>query len=61
MCNPTDKSGRMSVSSRDNYTQQGATHVAKDEPATWRQDEEAKTEISNHYKAIINMFRMGED
>merc|ERR1711954_12046 len=26
--NQTDKSGRMSMSSRDNYSQQGAAHVA---------------------------------
>ena len=46
--NCTDKSGRMSVSTRENYIQQGASIVAKDEKVGWKAIEEAKAEIANH-------------
>ena len=60
-CKLQRQDGRMAVSTRENYAQQGAPHVAKDEKVGWKTIEEAKAEIANHCKAITNMFRMGED
>ena len=57
----TDKSGKMSVSSRENYRLQGAPHTSKDEKVTWKEIERAKAEITYHTKAVTNIFRIGED
>ena len=57
----TDKSGKMSVSSRENYRQQGAPHTRRDEKVTWREIETAKSEIAHHTRAVTNIFKMGED
>ena len=58
---PTDKSGRMSISSRESYTKQGDVHTKGDKIVSWKEIEEAKTELVRHSKALGNVFRMGEN
>ena len=59
--NETDKSGNMTVSSRENYKAQGDAHTQNDEVVDWKTIEVAKKEIKNHLTAICNMFQMGRD
>ena len=57
----TDKSGKLAVSSRENYTLSGRPHTTNDRPVSWKEVGEAKKVIQGHNKALGNVFRMGEN
>ena len=57
----TDKSGKLSVSSRSNYSKQGEPHVIKDERVSWKDIEKAKAKVTAHTKAVTNIFGMGKE
>ena len=57
----TDKSGKLAVSTRENYSLQGKPHVSKDKPISWKEVEKIRSKIQGHNKALGNIFRMGEE
>ena len=57
----TDKSSKNTVSSRESYLEQGATHVKNDLEVTWKIFEKTKREVLAHTRALTNVFNMGED
>ena len=57
----TDKSGRLTVSTPENYEEQGRQHVEKDIPIGWKEVEEIKKEVAGHNRCVKNIFRMGKD
>ena len=57
----TDKSGKLSICTNEEYIKQGQPHTLKDEPVDWRQVREAKTDILCHTKALSNILQVGKD
>ena len=49
---PTDKSGKMSVSTRECYRNQGDIHTKNDRKVTWKEREEAGRTLKGHTKAL---------
>ena len=60
--NQSDKSDLISISTRDNYLEQGAQHIGKrDQKLNWKQVNQLRETISKHSKALANIFKVGEN
>ena len=57
----TDKSGKLTVSTMENYVLHGAKHVRGDKPIGWKEVKVIKKEVADHTKAITNIFQQGLD
>ena len=55
----TDKSGKMCVSSIEEYEKAGEVHVMKDEVVPWEEVEEIQKDIRCHTKGLNRVFRPG--
>ena len=58
---PTDKSGRLAVTSRSSYSQQGAKHVAGDRVVDWVEVEAAQITVKHHLWALNRVFNPGQN
>ena len=56
---PTDKSGRLSVMTRDTYKKAGLAHTLRDREASWQEVKESQRELNGHVSMVIKVFRIG--
>ena len=57
---PTDKSGRLAVTSRASYSKQGEKHVAGDRIVQWKEVEEAQKTVKAHLWTLNRVFNPGQ-
>ena len=57
---PTDKSGRLAVTSRASYSKQGEKHVAGDRVVEWKEVEEAQKTVKAHLWTLNRVFNPGQ-
>ena len=57
---PTDKSGRLAVTSRNSYSQQGEKHVPCDRVVEWGEVEKAQNTVQAHLWTLNRVFNPGQ-
>ena len=57
----TDKSSKITISSRESYSAQGIVHTQNDTKATWDDVEESKKVTLCHLRTLNEVFEMGDN
>ena len=56
---PTDKSGKLAVTTFENYHKQGQVHVRKDKEVNWGEVNEIQNRLKSHMRALNLIFNTG--
>ena len=58
--NTTDKSGKLCVSTIENYIQQGSKHIKGDREIEWGEVVRIQKRVTSHARCLIKVFNIGE-
>ena len=59
--NCTDKSGKLCISTMENYIEQGKEHVGSDRKVGWSEIVVIQRRVTAHARVVVKIFNVGED